>query len=59
MHKSEFGRESYGRPKLTLPIRKGGVEIHAYPRFPFFLDLISFGMLCSASMVPGTHILGP
>ena len=23
MHKSEFGRESYGRPKLTRPIRKG------------------------------------
>ena len=59
MCKSEFGRESYGRLKLALQIRRGGAEIRAYPRFPFFLDLLNSGMLCSASMVRRTYILGP
>ena len=59
MRKSEFGRESYGRSKLVLPIGRGGVEIQAYPHFPFCPDLLSSGTSCSASMVPGTHILGP
>ena len=43
MCKSGFGRESYGNPKLALSIRRGGAEIRAYPRFPFFLDLLSPG----------------
>ena len=51
MRKSEFGWESYGRPKLALPIRKGGAEIQAYPRFLLCPNLFSSGMLCSASMV--------
>ena len=59
MSKSEFRRESYGHSKLALPIRKGGAEIRAYPRFPFCPNLISSGMSCLDSMVPGTHILGP
>ena len=59
MRKSEFGRESYGRPKLVLPIGRGGAEIRAYPHFPFCLYLLSSGMSCLASIVPRTHILGP
>ena len=59
MCKSEFERESYGRPKLALPISKGGAEMLAYPRFPFYLDLLSSETPCLALMVPGTHILGP
>ena len=43
MCKSEFGGESYGRPKLPLPIRRGGAEIRAYPRFPLCLDFLSSG----------------
>ena len=59
MSKSEFGRENYGRPKLTLFIRRGGAEIRAYPRFPLCSNLLSSEMLCLALMVPGTHILSP
>ena len=59
MGKSKLRRESYGRPKLALPIHRGGAEIRAYPRFPICPNLLSSGMLCSASMVPGTLILGP
>ena len=59
MHKSEFRQESYGHPKLALPIRKGGTEIRAYPRFPFCLDFLSSEMSCLASMVLETLILGP
>ena len=33
MCKSEFGRESYGHPKLALLISRGGAEMRAYPPF--------------------------
>ena len=59
MGKSKFGWESYGRLKLALPIRRGGAKIRAYPCFPICPNLLSYGMPCSASMAPGTHILGP
>ena len=59
MHKSEFGWESYGHPKLVLPISKGGAEMRSYPCFPLCLDFLSSGTLCSSSMVLGTHIPGP
>ena len=59
MHKSEFGRENYGRSKLMLLIRKGGTEIWAYPRFPLCPDFLSSRTPCSALMVLGTYILCP
>ena len=33
MHKSKFGQESYGRSKLTQPIRKG---VRKYGHTPVF-----------------------
>ena len=59
MYKSDFGRESYGCLKLALPISKGGVEMPTYPHFLFCPNLFSSRTSCPASMVMGTHILGP
>ena len=38
---------------------QGCAEIRAHTRFPFCPYLLSSGTPCSASVVPGTHILGP